>query len=155
MMKVRNAEEIAALYDHDYLAWIEATTECLQQRDYSNIDWENLMEEIASLGRDDKRRLETDLVVVLWHLLKWQYKPDHRNCTWELNIVEHRRRILENLETSPSLKAFMVRELPESYVDSVGQASIETGLPKDKFPTNCPYTVEQILDEDFLPEVAV
>ncbi|MEO0887955.1 MAG: DUF29 domain-containing protein, partial [Cyanobacteria bacterium J06648_10] len=116
---------------------------------------ENLMEEIASLGRDDKRRLETDLAVVLRHLLKWQYKPDHRNCTWELNIVEHRRRILENLETSPSLKAFMVRELPESYVDSVGQASIETGLPKDKFPTNCPYTVEQILDEDFLPEVAV
>jgi len=80
-----------SLYETDYLRWIEIT-EKLRVRNYSNIDWENLIEEIEDMGRSERRSLESNLIVVLTRLLKWQYQPKFRSG-WKSSIVEHRRRI--------------------------------------------------------------
>lgn len=143
--------ELAVLYDRDYFAWIEATLRRLQQQDYSSVDWSNLIEEIADMGRSEKRSLESNLVIVLLHLLKWQYQSERRSRSWAASIAEHRRRIRKQLKESPSLKTFIAEELPESYADSVRQASIETGLPIETFPMDCPYAIAQVLDDEFLP----
>ncbi|HBE17746.1 MAG TPA: DUF29 domain-containing protein, partial [Cyanobacteria bacterium UBA11149] len=92
-----------SLYETDYLRWIETTLAQLQMRDYSNIDWENLIEEIGDMGRSERRSLKSNLIVIITHLLKWQYQPNFRSGSWKGSIVEHRRRIRESLKESPSL----------------------------------------------------
>ena len=140
------------LYDRDYFAWIETTLQHLQQRDYDSVDWDNVIEEISDMGRGEKRSLESNLVVVLLHLLKWQYQPERRSKSWVSSIAEHRRRLRKRLKDSPSLKPFIIQELPESYADSVRQAAIETDLSIETFPADCPYAIAQVLDNDFLPK---
>jgi hypothetical protein len=140
------------LYEADYLQWIETTVEKLRQRDYAAVDWENLIEEIADMGRSERRGLRSNLIVVLLHLLKWQYQPQMRSGSWKGSIVEHRQRIRDDLVDSPSLKPYLEEVFAKSYSDAVERASAETGLPAGTFPAECPYTAAQILDSEFLPE---
>jgi hypothetical protein len=141
-----------SLYETDYLKWIEITVKKLQVRDYSSIDWENLIEEIEDMGRSERRSLESNLVVVLTHLLKWQYQPAFRSGSWKGSIAEHRRRIRKALKESPSLKPYLEEVFAECYSDAVEQASSETELPVETFPQECPYTSIDVLDSNFLPK---
>jgi hypothetical protein len=81
------------LYETDYLQWIEATVEKLQSQDYANVDWENLIEEIADIGRSERCSLKSNLIMILVHLLRWQFQPHKRSGSWEASIIEHRRRV--------------------------------------------------------------
>ena len=140
------------LYDKDYLKWIEITVEKLRVGDYSNIDWEKLIEEIEDMGRSERRSLESNLVVVLMHLLKWVFQPDQRSGSWKGSIAEHRRRIRKSLQDSPSLKPYLEEVFSECYSDAVEQASAETGLSIEKFPQLCVYTSAEALDSNFFPD---
>jgi hypothetical protein len=140
------------LYEADYLKWIETTVEKLRVRDYSSVDWENLIEEIEDMGRSERKSLKSNLIVVLTHLLKWQYQPEFRSGSWKGSIVEHRRRIRDTLKDSPSLKPYLQEVFVECYLDAVEQASAETELPMETFPGECPYTSAEVLDSNFLPE---
>lgn len=139
------------LYETDYLKWVETTVKKLQVQDYANIDWDNLIEEIEDMGRSERRSLKSNLIVVLTHLLKWQYQPKFRSGSWS-SIVEHRRRIREALKDSPSLKPYLEEVFAECYLDAVEQASAETGLVVETFPHLCPYTSLEVLDASFLPD---
>lgn len=139
------------LYETDYLKWIETTVEKLQVQDYSNIDWKNLIEEIEDMGWSKRRSLKSNLIVVLTHLLKWQYQPNFRSGSWS-SIVEHRRRSREALKDSPSLKPYFEEVFAECYSNAVEQASAETGLSVEIFPQLCPYTSAEVLDSNFLPD---
>lgn len=139
------------LYETDYLRWIETTAEKLRVQDYSNIDWENLIEEIEEMERSERRSLESNLIVVLTYLLKWQYQSESRGGSWKGSITEHRRRIRKALEESPSLKPYLEEVFAGCYLDAVAQASAETELPAETFPQSCPYTSIGILDSNFLP----
>ena len=141
-----------SLYETDYLKWIETTVEKLRVRDYSDIDWENLIEEIEDMARSERKSLKSNLIVVLTHLLKWQFQPAFRSGSWKGSIVEHRRRIREALLDSPSLKPYLEEVFPGCYLDAVEQASAETELPVERFPQECPYTSTEVLDSNFLPE---
>ncbi|MCC3437092.1 MAG: DUF29 domain-containing protein [Microcoleus sp. PH2017_40_RAT_O_B] len=140
------------LYDTDYLRWIETTVEKLRARDYSNIDWENLIEEIEDMGRSERRSLESNLVVIILHLLKWQFQPDRRSGSWKASIAEHRRRIRKAVKDSPSLRPYLEEVLAECYADAVEQASAETGLSIETFPQLSVYTSTEVLDSNFLPD---
>lgn len=141
-----------SLYETDYLKWIETTLENLRVQNYSNIDWENLIEEIDDMARSERRSLKSNLIVVLTHLLKWQYQSEYRSGSWKGSIVEHRRRIREALKESPSLKPYLEEVFAECYSDAVKQASAETGLSVETFPQLCSYKSAEVLDSDFLPE---
>lgn len=140
------------LYETDYLAWIEKTAEQLKQRDFSSVDWENLIEEIEDMGRSERRSLESNFVVILLHLLKWQYQPDRRSGSWRGSITEHRRRIREALEDSPSLHSHLKKSLSKCHTDAARIASDETGIATQALPIDCPSSLPQILDADFLPQ---
>ena len=139
-------------YDRDYVQWIEATLQQLRSQDYENVDWENLFEEIEDIGKGERQAIRSNLVVVLLHLLKWQFQPEYRTGSWAGSITEHRTRILNTLEDSPSLKSVLAEGLEKCYQRACKQGHFETGLALNIFPQECPYSVEEILDDDFWPE---
>ena len=140
------------LYEQDFCLWIETTANLLKERRFSQLDIENLIEEIETMGRSEKNALESNLIVVFLHLLKWQYQPDKRSRSWKSSIFEHRIRIHKAFKNSPSLKPFFANVFTECYQYGRKRASIETGLSLTAFPTESPFTMDEILDEDFLPE---
>ena len=143
---------VRTLYDRDYLEWINLTLNQLRNQDYTSVDWQNLIEEIEDMGKGERRSLESNLVIVLLHLLKWQFQPQYRTGSWEGSIIEHRRRIRKALGDSPSLKSYLETVLIECYESAVKQAKAETQLPLETFPAICPYNVAEVLDDDFLPQ---
>ena len=104
------------------------------------------------MARSEKRGLRSNLAIVLLHLLKWQHQLERRTRSWLGNIAEHRNRVQDALQESPSLKIYLEESSTRAYRNAVKVAVAETGLPADKFPKDCPYAIAQILDEDFLPE---
>ena len=139
------------LYETDYLQWIEITIKKLQIQDYKNVDWENLIEEITDMGRSERKSLKSNFIVILVHLLKWQFQPEKRSGSSEGIIIEHRRRVKEALDDSPSLKPYLENIFAECYTQAVKQAKAETGLPLESFPIISPYELSKVTDDEFLP----
>jgi hypothetical protein len=140
-----------SLYETDFAAWIAVTVAQLRAKDYAQVDWENLLEEIDAMGRRERKSLKSNLVILLQHLLKWHYQPDMRSGSWKGTIREHRRRIRDDLQDSPSLNSYLVEIIPVAYLDAREAAADETGLAISVFPEGCKYTIDQILDREFLP----
>jgi Domain of unknown function DUF29 len=143
---------LAPLYEADFFRWTQEQGRALRERRPSGIDWENVSEEIESLGRSDKRSIESNLGVVLLHLLKWRYQADKRKSEWKSTIAEHRARVRKLVSDSPSLRGYPAEVLAEEYALARLKASDETGLPEDRFPDVCPFSAAEVLDGDFWPE---
>lgn len=141
-----------SLYDTDFVCWVETTVKQLRNQNYRDVDWVNLIEEIEEMSRRERKSLKSNLIVILLHLLKWQYQPDYRSGSWRSSIREHRRRINDDLKDSPSLFSYFQEVLAECYIYACEQAADETGLPLDTFPVDCPYFPEQVLNSEYLPE---
>jgi hypothetical protein len=142
---------LAELYERDYHAWVLKTVALLKEGRFEALDLVNLMDELESMARRDKKSLRSDLRIVLLHLLKWQYQPQRRSGGWEESIDEHRLRILDDLQDSPSLKPYLLEVFASVYAQARKLAAKQTRLPVETFPKQCPYTVEQVLEEDFMP----
>jgi Domain of unknown function DUF29 len=140
------------LYDRDFNLWVEEQTSLLEARAFERLDVPNLIEEIAEMARSQKRAIRSDLVVVLTHLLKWQHQPQQRSTSWAGTIVEHRRRIREEIEDSPSLANYPGEVFERCYRAAREQAAAETGSPRSRFPQASPFTIDQTLDPEFLPD---
>jgi hypothetical protein len=160
-MSISSIPNLSFLYQEDFLAWLEATTRLLRQRKFDELDIENLIEEVEDLGKRDKRELESNLFILLTHLLKWQYQPDRRSYpgsdnewhenSWARTISEHRDRIQRALRDSPSLQNILRESLAACYAKSRKDAARQTGLIIDIFPDVCKYSEAEILDDDFWP----
>jgi Domain of unknown function DUF29 len=137
-------------YEDDLFAWTQEQAALLRAH-AADIDWENLAEEIDSMGRRDRRELNSRLTVVLLHLLKWQAQPDQRGMSWRKTLRTQRREIRALLQHSPSLRREVPDLVREAYADAVKDAIDETGMPAGAFPSTCPYRPEEVLDEDHLP----
>jgi hypothetical protein len=140
------------LYEQDFNLWLEETVNLLKARQLSLIDYDNLIEEIESMGISHKHALQSNLVCVLMHLLKWQYQKDKRTNSWRYTIIEHRDRLEVSFQDSPSLKRYFDDVLDNCYQKARRFASEETGLDIKTFPFDLPFTKEQILNSDYLPE---
>ena len=139
-------------YDDDFFAWTQEQARLLRDGELADIDVENLAEEIESMGRSNRRELRSRLAVLIMHLLKWRYQPVFRSTSWSGTIREQRTQIRELVDESPSLSSMLSGELSVIYKAAVVKAVIETGLEDSSFPADCPFTPEQILSEDFLPD---
>ncbi|TIQ37806.1 MAG: DUF29 domain-containing protein [Mesorhizobium sp.] len=135
----------------DYAQWCAEQGALLREGRLSDLDRENLAEEIESLGRSDKREIASRLGTLLQHLLKWEFQPDRRKTGWLLTIREQRFQIENLLDESPSLKAYPGQRLSREFKMARLKAADETGLAERDFPTDCPYSIEEILDHDFFP----
>lgn len=139
------------LYEQDYYLWLEQTAKKLDDAQWNEIDIANLVEEIKDMGRSERRAIESNLTIVLLHLLKYKYQPTHRSNSWLASILEHRLRINKQFKESPSLKPYLEQVFEECYGEAMLRASVETGLPLTTFPTQSPFTVEASLDIEYLP----
>lgn len=139
-------------FEADYALWSIEQAALLRAGRIEGLDRENLAEEIESLGRSQEDEIESRLGVLLHHLLKWQFQPEEHSNSWRATILEQRMRIRRRIRKSPSLRGYPASILEEEYAPARLMASGETGLPEDAFPITCPFTIEQILDPDFLPE---
>jgi hypothetical protein len=148
----QTTNNLSQLYDEDFYLWIKATVNLLKTRQLDQLDYDNLIEEIETMGRSEKRGLSSNLKVILMHLLKWKYQPEKRSNSWHFTIIEHRHRVEEILEESPSLKVYLPEIIAQCYQKSRKEASAETGLSINTFPVDCIFTQEEILDLDYLPD---
>ncbi|MFX3679769.1 MAG: DUF29 domain-containing protein [Hyphomicrobiales bacterium] len=141
-------------YDADYYGWTLDQAAAVRAGRFDLVDRENLAEEIESLGKSEKREIENRLVSVLLHLLKWQFQPEKRKGGWKLSIQIQRKSLSKLLQENPSLRHYPGEELDDSYVKARLAAEKVTGIAYEAFPDDCPYTVEQVLDDAFLPDGA-
>lgn len=140
------------LYEDDFCLWIEQALVLLRQGNLRDLDLENLLEEIEDMGNSQKQALESNLKVILMHLLKYKYQPEKRSNSWLYTLTEHRQRIRKAFKNSPSLKRHFLQEFADVYLDAKKLAAIETGLSSQTFPAASPFTPDQVTDEEYLPE---
>lgn len=137
-------------YKVDYYRWTQEQAQLLREHRLGEIDLANIIEEIASMGASERGEFAHRLEVLLLHLLKWHYQADYPyRRSWQLTIVEQRKRIAVRLRKSPSLKRFVAEELRDAYDVAKTAAERETGLPESTFPTDCPWTFEQMMNPEF------
>ncbi len=142
----------AVLYEDDYYAWTIEQAQLLRTGALSAIDAANIAEEIESMGRRDRRELQSRLVVLTMHLLKWRFQPTARSSGWLGTIREQRLQIELILEDSPSLRPLAAGMLTRAYANARIDAIDQTGLPEADFPPACPFTFEEIVSASFLPD---
>jgi hypothetical protein len=153
--KVRSKE---ALYDQDFFAWTQQQAAFLRQEAArgarTDLDLENLAEEIESLGKRDRRALISNVARIIEHLLKLQYSTAHDpRPNWETSVDVHRSKALKILADSPGLKSDLPDRLADSYDDGrrFATRTLRRELDPSMLPDTCPYTLEQILDRDWWP----
>jgi hypothetical protein len=141
-----------ALYERDFCLWLAQQAALLRERRFDELDLANLIEEIEAMARKDRKAVKSNLIVLLIHLLRYQYQPEQRSNSWRGSVLEHRRRLRDDFEESPSLRPQAASVFARAYTDAREQASVETGLALKAFPRSSPYTLEQALDPRFLPD---
>ncbi|WNZ26489.1 DUF29 domain-containing protein [Leptolyngbya sp. NK1-12] len=139
------------LYEADFYAWTQEQVRLLQQHAWTQLDVANLIEEIESLGRQQRQELVNRLGVLLGHLLKWEFQAEARSKSWFATIREQRREILELLQENPSLKPYLPEAIKKDYLAGIDLVVRETPLRYRDLPSDCPYSSEQILAETFFP----
>ncbi|MEH2157612.1 DUF29 domain-containing protein [Nostoc sp.] len=140
-----------SLYETDFYAWTQEQVTLLRNEQWSQIDLQNLIEEIQSLGKQQRQELRNRLSVLIGHLLKWQYQSQRRSRSWLATLRIQRLDIAELLEDNPSLKPYLEEALRKAYLKGVELAVGETDLLKRTFPVECPYSLSEIVDYDFYP----
>ncbi|UBF27407.1 DUF29 domain-containing protein [Kovacikia minuta CCNUW1] len=140
-----------SLYEKDFHAWIQEQASLLRNQQWSQVDLPNLIEEVESLGKQQRQELRNHLGVLIGHLLKWEYQPQHRSRSWLATIRIQRLDILDLLEDNPSLQPYLEEALQKAYLKGRELAAGETELPVDSFPPECPYNLTATLNNQFYP----
>ena len=129
----------------DFYAWTKEQAALLRSRDLDRLDCDNVAEELEDLGRSEQRQLQNRLAVLLQHMLKLEHPPEKASPSWTATIKEQRRRVNRLLEENPSLRGELAKTIAEAYQTAVTFASAETLIVEEDFPSECPWTVEEIL----------
>ena len=139
-------------YDQDFNQWLEKNVALLKAGQYKELDAANIAEELESMGKRDKRQLVNRMIILLAHLIKWHYQPGAISSSWKGTIIEQRRRLLQLLSDSPSLKPLLEERLNMAWQEARKTASAETGQPMSTYPEVCPWELQTILRDEWYPE---
>ncbi|NCJ05934.1 DUF29 family protein [Synechococcales cyanobacterium C] len=135
------------LYDQDFYAWTQHQVDLLRSRRWEDLDIENLVEEIESLGKQQRQELRNRLGVLLGHLLKWHYQPEVRSKSWFYTIKEQRQEIQRHLKENPSLKPYLSEAIEIGYQKGLNLVGQETPLDPTHLPQVCPFSETEIFTE--------
>lgn len=138
-------------YHSDFHAWTQQQATLLRNQQWHQIDLPNLIEEIESLGKQQRQELRNRLSLLIGHLLTWEYQPQRRSRSWLATIRIQRRDTLRLLKDNPSLNAYLEPILMEAYENGKDLAMGETNLPDETFPEQCPYPFTEIMNDCFYP----
>ena len=139
-------------YEKDFYSWTQEQAELLKNGRFSELDIYNLIEEVESMGRSEKRELESRLTILLLHLLKWKYQDVRRGRSWQLSIDEQRIQFEKTLNENPGLKPALDQIIKDAYKLTVIKAARETKISKSIFPESCPWTLAQFIEDGFYPD---
>jgi hypothetical protein len=145
---------LAQLYETDETAWLEAMADLIQRGQWGDLDYPHLEEYLSDMARRDRREVESRLTTLLTHVLKWVHQPDHRSRSWRGTIIEQRQELARHAARGV-LRNHAEAILPEAYAEAVERAVAETGLARESFPHQCPYTLEQLLSSDCTAEGSI
>lgn len=153
-MTARTPRSMETLYERDYVLWTEKIAEQLRRKNFADVDWENVIEEIESTGRSERRAIESLLTRLLEHLLKIEYWESERERNighWSLEITNFRARIARILADSPSLKPYTIEIFPECYAVALRGVSRAMRVPIGSLPETPIASLEQTLDDNWFP----
>lgn len=151
MLELKTDRLDCADYEQDMVLWFEHQIALLRQHRFAELDLDNLIEELDSIVRHERRELESRFRVLLMHLLKCQFQHDCVSGSWLRTLDEQRIQIETLLQDSPSMAPGVARVVAKVYPAAVRLAMRETGLDGKVFPTELPYSIEQLLDVEFVP----
>ncbi len=146
-MATSQAESLSVLYEQDETAWLEVMAELLAQRRYAELDHLHLSEYLKDMAKRDRREVFSRLVVLLSHLLKWQYQPQNRSGSWRGTLREQRRELRQLLE-SGTLRNHAQSVLEDAYAEARKQAADETELSVEIFPEECTWELDGLLSKE-------
>jgi hypothetical protein len=152
------------LYEQDFNVWRETIIKKIKQQDFNDIDWEHLLLELEDMGKSEKRSFVSNLTILIAHLLKLTVQadaPEMMKGSWYSSVTEHRFRVKKDLEENPSFKNYLHEVIFIAYADARKLAIKESknaklGVRKPEeteYPLDFPFTIEQLLDEDFYGEL--
>ena len=139
-------------HDKDVYGWAVHTAQLLRDKKMNEVDFDGILEELEELGISNEHALISRLALVISHLLKWQFQPNMRGHSWIYTIKIQREDIKIHLRKNPGLKGKITEILEDAYRSAILKAAKETELDEKTFPTECPYTFEQLIDDTFYPE---
>jgi Domain of unknown function DUF29 len=135
-------------YHKDGYGWAMAQAAIIRAGRLDSIDWENVAEEIESVGKSERSGVESALRVLMMHILKWEYQPNLRGTSWALSIKNQRQAYQDGMAENPSLKPELDAMRARAYRRSRIVAAQETDLPLSIFSEQ-PLDWPTILDAPF------
>ena len=133
------------LYDTDFAEWADHTAELIRAGRFDEIDAENVAEEIASLGRSERKAVRSQLQRLMKHKIKQQLQPERDGPSWQASISEARQALQEDIEESPSLLRHLEANLQKVYERASESALIETRIDYCPLPRKCPWDLDTLL----------
>jgi hypothetical protein len=143
------------LYEQDYYLWIEKTISLLENHQFSDLDLDNLLEEIKSMGIKEKHTLTSLLTRIIQHLLQlayWQSERQYSANHWKGEITTFRIDLWEVLDDNPSLKSYLENSFDKCYQSALRILARKMGVKINTLPTEKILTLAQALDDDWFPE---
>jgi hypothetical protein len=141
-----------SLYERDFFTWTQEQARLLRERRFDDLDLDNLVDEVESVGSSEKREVRSRLVVLIGHMLKWRFQPGGRGPSWIETLFEQRQQLNDILDNSPSLRSYASEQISRAYRGARLLASKETGIAFGVFPTECPFDEKAVLNLEFFPE---
>jgi len=157
MIQPERTADPPSLYERDFNLWVDAQVDALRAGRFADIDLPNVIEEIESLGKSERSKIESQLARLWLHVLKLRFQPERRSRFWESSVAHASTRTLRVLRDSPSLRRRIPEFAAKAYPGARRKAAIETGLPLATFPAEFPFVVSaqalaEIEDDDALDE---
>jgi hypothetical protein len=146
------ATTFVAEYEKDFYAWLTMNAQLIRAGKFSEIDKDNIAEELEAMGKREKRELISRLTILLAHLLKWEFKPTRRSGSWRNTLRIQRGELTDLLEDSPSLRHELEHYVDRAYERARLIAENEAGIDAALFPKDCPYSLEDIINQAFFPQ---
>jgi hypothetical protein len=140
-------------YETDVIAWANEQAAFIRSGRFDLLDIEHIADEIEDVGKSEQRELESRMVVLLAHLLKWKYQPERRGNSWEATIRTQRTNILRRIKKTPSLKSSLtdIDWWGGVWDDALALAVQETQYALAAFPSSCPWDFDAIISDEFWP----
>jgi hypothetical protein len=143
--------DLKTLYEIDDSLWLEETIELLKAKNFEALDLENLLEELEDLGNEKKFRVASFLQQIIRHCLLlqfWTSEREYNQAHWRSEIINFKDELNTYLTTN--LRNYLEHNLATIYEKALRYLRQKTDN-KVNFPDTCPYSLEELLDPNWLP----
>jgi hypothetical protein len=143
--------DLKTLYEIDDSLWLEETIELLKAKNFEALDLDNLIEELEDLGNEKKFRVASFLQQIIRHALLLQFwisEREYNQAHWQAEIISFQYQLKRYLTTN--LRQYLEQEFEQIYFESPRYVR-QKNDNKVNFPDTCPYSLEELLDPNWLP----